>query len=254
MENIKNFRALTVYQKALKLVENISSLELLEDEMTTLRRCSYKITYYIAHAQGVCLYHNNTAYHYKQSIKWVLILEKELKKIKDKIDGFNNYLNQILQIRKILFTLKNKEDKKVLDEKYETDVKVEGILKEMEYIEFRKVKLYQLSLKLHNDCLGIINTFPHYEKGLLSYQLRKISQAISAQYVEGSTQFYLKKEIHFLSITAGSVSECRAHLDIAKINNYITEAKFEEIDNLCEQIVKLIYVHRKNLINKLNNL
>lgn len=254
MANIKNFRGLTVYQKALELVENISNIDLLEDEMTILRRCSYKITYYIAHAQGVCLYPNNTANHYKQSIKWLLILEKELNKIKNKIAEFDNYLNQIVQIRKILFTLKNKEDKKVLDAKYETDTKVEGILKDMEYTEFRKVKLYQLSLQLHRKCLEIIDTFPKYEKGLLSYQLRKISQAISAQYVEGSTQFYLKKEIHFLSITAGSVSECRAHLDIAKINNYITESKFKEIDNLCEQIVKLIYTHRKNLIDELSNL
>lgn len=254
MENIKNFRGLTVYKKALELVDNISSIDLVEDKMTTLRRCTYKITYYIAHAQGVCLYPNDTSNYYKKSIKWLLILEKELKKVKNEISGCNNYLNKITEIRKILFALKNKEDKKVLDTINEIDTKAKGILKDMEYTEFRKVKLYQLSLQLHKECLEIIDAFPKHEKGLLSHQLRKISQAISAQYVEGTSQFYLKKEIHFLSITSGSVSEARAHLDIAKINNYITESKFKEIDNLCEQIVKLIYTHTKNLTNKLNKL
>lgn len=252
MDNIKNFRGLIVYQKAVELVGRISNEDLLEEEMTTLRRCSYKMTYYIAHAQGVSLYPNNTSYYYKQSIKWLLILEKELKKIKNKIAECNNYLNKITEIRKILFALKNKEDKKVLDSKYELGNKTEGMLKDTEYIEFRKVRLYQLSLQLHKECLEIIDTFPKHEEDLLKHQLRKISQAILAQYVEGYNQFYLKREINFLSITAGSVAECRAHLDIAKINNYITESKFREIDSLCEQIVKLTYTHRKKLIDTLN--
>lgn len=254
MNNIKNFRSLIVYQKISIFVEGIIKENLIEEKMIILRRCSYKVMYYIAHAQGVCLYPNNTADYYKKSIKWLLILEKELKKVKNKISGCNNYLNKITEIRKILFALKNKEDKKVLDNVYGLDNKTEGVLKDIEYTEFRKVKLYQLSLQLHKECLEIIDTFPKHEEYLLNYQLRKISQAISAQYVEGSTQFYLRKEIHFLSITSGSVAECRAHLDIAKINNYITESKYKEIDNLCEQIVKLIYTHRKNLIDKLNQL
>lgn len=138
---------------------------------------------------------------------------------------------------------------KIIDTDLKEDYLEELEAKEIIIRDFTKLKAYQLSLLLYKEILLIIETLPDYEKWILCDQIRRSSQGICSAIAE-SQQLYKKREISFLSIGIGSLLETENHLLLAKVSNYITDDKFNELEKIITQIKQLLVIYIRRLLDK----
>lgn len=114
--------------------------------------------------------------------------------------------------------------------------------------DFRKLKAYELSKKLVERVLEIINKLPEYEKYVVSDQLRRASYGIISQIAEGNGGLYTKREIQFCSTATASLCEVQAWMDICLINNYISTEQHMEIEKIAVEIKSLLVVYIRKLL------
>lgn len=124
------------------------------------------------------------------------------------------------------------------------------IEKDIKIKDFRKLKAYQLSLDLCKECIEIANNMPSYEIFSLADQIRRSSMGVAAQIAEGNGQLYERKEVQYISIASGSLCETQCWLDLSLINKYITQEKFNELQEISESIKKLLVTYIRNYIDK----
>lgn len=111
MYNVKDFRQLIVYKKLLILYKEVLSLKLNKNELFNISKCNCKIAGYIAQSQGTSFYSNQSIYYFKKAIYWTNKLEKNLRMVLLEDKQKKSYLLKIIEIRKILIALKNKEER-----------------------------------------------------------------------------------------------------------------------------------------------
>jgi four helix bundle protein len=70
---------------------------------------------------------------------------------------------------------------------------------------------------------------------------------------EDNGQLYIKKEIQFLSVAIGSISEVKACLDLMLDRRYINEKTYKFIDDELREITKILFSIYKRLKEKLNS-
>lgn len=116
--------------------------------------------------------------------------------------------------------------------------------------DFRKLKAYKLSLELCKECFETMNTFPNCEINDLGDQLRSSCKKVPIQIAEGNGSIFTKRELYFLAIALGSLSESQAHLDIARVYGFISTIKHNEIDALVEEIKRLLIAYIKAMLDK----
>lgn len=95
---------------------------------------------------------------------------------------------------------------------------------------FLDLDVYKESFALSNEIEEIVKAFPKSEKFLLTDQMRRASRAIPALIAEG----YAKRETllvfkKFLREGIGEANEMINHIAFAKVRNYITREKSEEL-------------------------
>jgi four helix bundle protein len=96
----------------------------------------------------------------------------------------------------------------------------------MEDIEFRDLKVYQLSFQLALEVFEISKSFPKEEKDTLTDQIRKSSRAVSALIAEAWThRNYPKSFISKLTNSKGEVDETGVSIDFAEAHYYISKEK-----------------------------
>lgn len=96
-----------------------------------------------------------------------------------------------------------------------------------------------MSIEFVDFVYKITKKFPKDEIFGLTNQLRRASVSIPLNIAEGSSRTN-KDFKHFLSLSRGSCFECVAITTIAKKQNLITEAEFNNIYQTCLVLSKMI--------------
>ncbi|MDF1510663.1 four helix bundle protein [Robertmurraya sp. DFI.2.37] len=104
----------------------------------------------------------------------------------------------------------------------------------------RDLKVYRKALLFRKVVYAIVKVFPEFEQENLSDMLRKSSCSIVSNLAEGNTNFYYKKEYSHLNMALSKLAECRSTLDIARMEGYISESLYTDVDLKAEEILKMI--------------
>lgn len=93
---------------------------------------------------------------------------------------------------------------------------------------FKKLKIWNESMKLVSESYKITRTFPKFETYGLMSQMNRSAVSIPSNISEGSSK------------SLGSSFEWETQLNVAFNENYITEEKFLELEQQIKQIQKMI--------------
>jgi len=112
---------------------------------------------------------------------------------------------------------------------------------------FRDLIVYKKAFSLSMDIFFLTKTFPKEETYSLVDQIRRSSRSVFASVAEA----YKKRKYpnHFISKLSDADmenGETQAWLDASLACSYITQEKFEELDNLSEEITRLLIYMMNN--------
>ncbi|MDT0293273.1 four helix bundle protein [Mesonia ostreae] len=114
---------------------------------------------------------------------------------------------------------------------------------------FKKLKIWQDSIKLVSESYLLTKSFPDFEKFNLISQMNRCAVSIPSNIAEGSsksTDIHFKK---FLEISLGSAFEWETQLIVAFHQKYLSKEIFDELEDKILQIQKMI----GKFIDNLNN-
>ena len=120
-------------------------------------------------------------------------------------------------------------------------------------MEYKKINSYkdlivwQKSIQLVIEVYNVTNKFPKSEIYGLTSQIRRSSVSIPANIAEGSRRGTRKEYRQFLKISFGSGSELETLIEIVKNLPFGKNINFEKIDNLLNEIMKML----NKLLNRL---
>ena len=115
--------------------------------------------------------------------------------------------------------------------------------------KFESLKIWHLSLERSDEIDLLAQSFPKHEIYSLASQIRRASNSVSLNIVEGSTGLTNAEFKRFLVIANRSALEVVGCLFLAKRRGYIADEKFGELYNKIEILVRMIQA----LINTLND-
>ena|SRR6186713_1600271 len=115
--------------------------------------------------------------------------------------------------------------------------------------KFESLNIWHLSLELSDEIDLLAQSFPKHEIYSLASQIRRASNSVSLNIVEGSTGLTNAEFKRFLVIANRSALEVVGCLFLAKRRGYIADEKFGELYNKIEILVRMI----QSLINTLND-
>ncbi|MEL4026676.1 four helix bundle protein [Lysinibacillus endophyticus] len=105
---------------------------------------------------------------------------------------------------------------------------------------FRDLEVYRKALIFSNKIYRTVESYPSFERNNLVDQLRRASSSVYSNIAEGNANYYYRKEYDRLNTSIGSISECRAFLDMSVMQKYITKETYEYLDKEAEEIVKML--------------
>jgi four helix bundle protein len=118
----------------------------------------------------------------------------------------------------------------------------------MEKIQsYKELIVWQKSFRLSVLVYQITKEFPKEELYGLVSQIRRCAVSIPSNIAEGYTRHGKLEYIHFLQIAFASGAELETQLLIARELNYINKKSFVEINNLLQEVLKML----NSLIRKL---
>ncbi len=113
-------------------------------------------------------------------------------------------------------------------------------LTKKEVLNPRENEVYKRALKFRKEIYALVNGFPEIEKYNMVDQLRRASTSVPSNFSEGYRNRYYGKERDRLNTALGSVSECQAFLDMARMEDYITQDKYQKLDSDAEMIFGML--------------
>lgn len=72
--------------------------------------------------------------------------------------------------------------------------------------------------------------------------MKRAAVSVPSNIAEGSKRNTSKDFSHFLAMARGSVSELQTQVDIAKVLPFGNKLNYNKVDDLLEQITKMLYV------------
>lgn len=115
-------------------------------------------------------------------------------------------------------------------------------------IEFKSLKVWEMSHRITLDCYLETKKFPKEEVYGLTQQIRRSSSSIPTNIAEGFGRSSDKELIRYLRIAMGSACELEYQMILAKDLGYISMEFHSEIDTKVIQIKKMLNA----FINKIN--
>ena len=98
-----------------------------------------------------------------------------------------------------------------------------------------------------NQIYKITNKFPSEERYGLVAQLRRSAVSIPTNIVEGFKRKSKKDYAHFINIAEGSLEETKYHIILANDLGYFKEIDFDNLNNICDEIGKMLYSLQRKL-------
>ena len=110
---------------------------------------------------------------------------------------------------------------------------------------FKELIVWQKAHLLVLSIYKITRNFPKDETYALTNQMRRASVSIAANIAEGYKKKTLANKLHFLNISEGSLEEVKYYITLSKDLEYITENREAELENLPNEVGRLINGYSK---------
>ena len=117
---------------------------------------------------------------------------------------------------------------------------------------YKELLVWQKAMELVKETYKLISFLPKEENYALADQMRRSVVSIPSNIAEGFERQSTKEYIHFLSIANGSKAELITQVEICKMLGYVEN--ITQIENLCEEIGKMLNATIKTLATKLSPL
>lgn len=115
---------------------------------------------------------------------------------------------------------------------------------------YKELKVWSKSVELATTIYTICSNFPKEEKYSLKSQMQRCAVSIASNIVEGAGRNSNKEFKYFLSIANGSCYELETQLLISKNIGFIDEESELTIRNQLTEIMKMIYMLSKSIVQK----
>ena len=110
----------------------------------------------------------------------------------------------------------------------------------MEVFGYRKLVAYQKAKEVVKRTYKLLKKFPAEERYAMCDQLRRASVSITSNIAEGVNRYSVKDKSHFIEMSYGSLMEVSSQMEIAEELGYITSAERLSMDQLIEEVAKLL--------------
>ena len=240
---VGNVRDLTVYQKALlfcKVMYGIAKrLPQQESYIADLmKRSSCSVVANLAEG--------NTNFYYRKELNHLNSSISKIAESRSALDllRMQGYINESVyksadlrgeEILKMIIKLMQRIERKLdQDDLDETEVGNKAVKLEIDLSQ-----LFEKATTFNNLILGVVQQYPSTEKNNQIDQITRASQSI-LQNLENVENVSYPQQLLSLNTSLGSISECKAFLDISVMQNFISNEQYSELDNLGREILDLI--------------
>ena len=103
-----------------------------------------------------------------------------------------------------------------------------------------ELKVYQLAMKVGDECWIIVSRWSHFERDTIGKQLVRAADSIAANISEGFGRFHFKENRYFSFISRGSLFETKTWIDKAVTRNLITLEEFSKLKTEMNELGKLL--------------
>ena len=110
----------------------------------------------------------------------------------------------------------------------------------MEIFGYRKLIAYQKAKEVVKHTYKLLKKFPAEERYAMSDQLRRASVSITSNIAEGINRYSVKDKSHFIEMSYGSLMEVSSQFEIAEELGYITAEERLSMDQLIEEVARLL--------------
>ena len=110
----------------------------------------------------------------------------------------------------------------------------------MEVFGYRKLVAYQKAKEVVKRTYKLLKKFPAEERYAMCDQLRRASVSITSNIAEGVNRYSVKDKSHFIEMSYGSLMEVSSQMEIAEELGYITSAERLSMDQLIEEVARLL--------------
>ncbi len=112
---------------------------------------------------------------------------------------------------------------------------------------FRDLKVWQKAHSLVLEIYKITKNFPVEERFGLISQLRRAGSSIPTNIVEGFKRKSNREYSHFLNLAEASLEETKYHFILSKDLGYLSIGKFDEMNERCDELGKMLFGLKKAL-------
>ena len=109
-----------------------------------------------------------------------------------------------------------------------------------ELFGYRKLIAYQKAKEVVKRTYKLLKKFPSDERFAMCDQLRRASVSITSNIAEGVNRYSIKDKSHFIEMAYGSLMEVSSQFEIAEDLNYITPEERINMDQLIEEVARLL--------------
>lgn len=110
----------------------------------------------------------------------------------------------------------------------------------MEVFGYRKLVAYQKAKEVVKRTYKLLKKFPAEERYAMCDQLRRASVSVTSNIAEGINRYSVKDKAHFIEMAYGSLMEVSSQFEIAEELNYITGDERLSMDQLIEEVARLL--------------
>jgi len=107
-------------------------------------------------------------------------------------------------------------------------------------MDFRDLKVWQVSMDLVEEIYRLTKTFPKSETYGLADQMRRAAISIPSNIAEGNGRQHPKEYVNFLHIALGSLLELITQTELSKRLGYINEDLYKNLYGQTMMINKLL--------------
>ncbi len=119
-----------------------------------------------------------------------------------------------------------------------------------EIFGYRKLIAYQKAKEVVKRTYKLLKKFPSDERFAMCDQLRRASVSITSNIAEGVNRYPIKDKSHFIEMAYGSLMEVSSQFEIAEDLNYITPEERINMDQLIEEVARLLSGLQKSYTTK----
>lgn len=110
----------------------------------------------------------------------------------------------------------------------------------MEIFGYRKLIAYQKAKEVVKRTYRLLKKFPSEERYAMCDQLRRASVSVTSNISEGVNRYSVKDKSHFIEMAYGSLMEVSSQFEIAEELNYLTSDERVSMDQLIEEVARLL--------------